>query len=66
MLSEVASEDPDKEKLRMFQPEEARAFMENIVPETVKSWRNIFTNLKIYSKSTLKILKMGMEFSTYE
>ena len=28
MLSEVASEDPDKEKLRMFQPEEARAFME--------------------------------------
>ena len=28
MLSEVTSEDPDKEKLRMFQPEEARAFME--------------------------------------
>ena len=28
MLSEVTSEDPDKEKLCMFQPEEARAFME--------------------------------------
>ena len=28
MLSKVTSEDPDKEKLRMFQPEEARAFME--------------------------------------
>ena len=31
----------------------------NIVPETVKSWRSIFINLKIYSKSTLKILKNG-------
>lgn len=55
MLSEVTSEDPDKEKLRMFQPEEARAFMEKYRAETVKSWRNIFINLKIYSKSTLKI-----------
>lgn len=60
MLSEVTSEDPDKEKLRMFQPEEARAFMEKYrAGKTVKSWRSIFINLMIYSKSTLKILKNG-------
>lgn len=29
LLSEVSSEDPDSEKLQMFQPEEAAAFMEN-------------------------------------
>lgn len=29
MLSEVSSEDPDTEKLGMFTPEEASAFMEN-------------------------------------
>ena len=43
MLSEVTSEDPDKEKLRMFQPEEARAFMEKYRAGNRKNHGEIFS-----------------------
>lgn len=59
MLSEVASEDPDKEKLRMFQPEEARAFMEKYRAGNRKIMEKYFHKSEDLFKINFENIKNG-------
>ncbi len=57
MLSEVATEDPDKEKLRMFQPAEAQAFMEKYRAGNRKIMEKYFNRSEDLFKTNFQNIK---------
>lgn len=57
MLSEVATEDPDKEKLRMFQPAEAQAFMEKYRAVNRKIMEKYFNRSEDLFKTNFQNIK---------
>ncbi len=57
MLSKVATEDPDKEKLRMFQPAEAQAFMEKYRAGNRKIMEKYFNRSEDLFKTNFQNIK---------
>lgn len=57
MLSEVSSEDPDTEKLGMFTPEEASAFMENYRASNRRIMEKYFNCSEDLFKTNFKNIK---------
>lgn len=57
MLSEVATEDPDKEKLRMFQPAEAHAFIEKYRTGNRKIMEKYFNRSEDLFKTNFQNIK---------